>query len=106
MSVFAGIESGSHVTRTSGGDVVTAISKYMCKPTIATASPKNAIAPHNNGAFPLPLYTHVLLPHVAYMKCESLENIFWTDHVLVLIIFFFYWVSICSNIDNWFILKI
>lgn len=79
MSVFAGVEPGSHVARTSG-DVVTAISKYMCKLTIATASPTNAITPHNNGVLPLPLYTHVLLTHVTYMKMRVIENISWADH--------------------------
>lgn len=59
---LGGATSGFQATNVEGGDFVTAINKYACSTTMEIASTTNAAAAHNNGVFPLPLYTHSYLP--------------------------------------------
>ena len=75
-----GADSGSQVARAGGGDLVIAINMYVCCTTMAIASPTNAAAAHNNGVFPLPLYTHsyfspfplLLVP--THVTCNKIQH--------------------------------
>lgn len=64
-------KSGSKVTKAEGGSLLTAIIMNVCSIIMAIANPTNALAAHNNGIFPLPLYRHSYRPsflsiHVIY----------------------------------------
>lgn len=80
-------KEGSQAMRAGGADLLTAINTYKCCTTIITAIPRNALAVHSSGVFPLPLYEHLLFSllfssipiHIAYeqQKKNPKEGIYY-----------------------------